>query len=137
MNNPALLYRTKRINHWDRVSEARADANRPGAYYHQLLIWFYRFLIPSGKSVLELGCGHGDLLAALQPTLGVGIDFSGEMINKAAAKYPHMHFVRGDAGKLPFETTFDVIILSDLVNDLWDLQAVLEGLRLYVILGPE
>jgi len=128
-SDPEIRYREKRINHWDRVSAFKADAKRPGAYYHQLLARFYRFLIPPEKSVLELGCGHGDLLAALQPKLGVGVDFSGEMIKAAATKYPQMHFVCGDAGRLPFETTFDVIILSDLINDLWDLQAVLENLR--------
>lgn len=128
-SHPENRYRKKRINHWDRVSGLKADAKRPGVYYNQLLARFYRFLIPPGKSVLELGCGHGDLLATLQPNLGVGIDFSGEMTKSAAAKYPQMHFVCGDAGRLPFETTFDVIILSDLVNDLWDLQAVLENLR--------
>ena len=126
---PEFRYRQKRIQHWDRVSETKADANRLGAYYHQLLARFYRFLIPPGKSVLELGCGHGDLLAALQPERGVGIDFSNEMIKSAATKYPQMQFVRGDAAVLPFKATFDVIILSDLVNDLWDLQAVLENLR--------
>jgi len=126
---PEFRYRQRRIQHWDRVSKAKADANRPGAYYHLLLARFYRFLIPPGKSVLELGCGHGDLLAALHPKLGVGIDFSSEMLKTAAAKYSQLHFVRGDAARLPFETTFDVIILSDLVNDLWDLQAVLENIR--------
>jgi len=126
---PEFRYRQRRIQHWDRVSEAKADANRPGAYYHLLLARFYRFLIPPGKSVLELGCGHGDLLAALHPKLGVGIELSSEMLKTAAAKYSQLHFVRGDAARLPFEATFDVIILSDLVNDLWDLQAVLENIR--------
>jgi SAM-dependent methyltransferase len=127
--NPETRYRKKRIDHWDRVSAAKADPNRPGVYYHQLLARFYRFLIPEGKRVLELGCGHGDLLAALKPDFGVGIDFSGKMVSTAAEKHPGLHFVRGDAGQLPLETTFDVILLSDLVNDLWDLQAALENIR--------
>jgi len=128
-SDPEIRYRQKRIKHWDRVSAFKVDAKRPGAYYHQLLARFYRFLIPPGKSVLELGCGHGDLLAALQPELGIGIDFSGTMIETAAAKYPRLQFLQGDAGRLPFRKRFDVIILSDLVNDLWDLQAVLADIR--------
>lgn len=79
--------------------------------------------------MLELGCGHGDLLAALDPEFGVGVDFSGKMLDTAAAKYPDLHFIRCDVGEMPFQAPFDVIILSDLVNDLWDLQTVLENIR--------
>lgn len=35
---------------------------------------FYRFVIPPGSKVLELGCGKGELLAALEPSVGIGID---------------------------------------------------------------
>lgn len=129
MKQPEIRYIQKRIEHWDRVSAVKMDTKRPGVYYHQLLARFYRFLIPPGKRVLELGCGHGDLLSALEPEFGVGIDLSGKMVATAAAKYPELHFIRGDAARLPFEAAFDVIILSDLVNDLWDLQAVLENIR--------
>jgi SAM-dependent methyltransferase len=58
---------------------------------------FMRFLIPPGKRVLELGCGNGGLLAALEPSYGVGVDFSATTIAKANALYPHLHFVLGDA----------------------------------------
>ncbi len=125
----ANLYRSRRIVHWDRVSAAKADPHRPGAYYQRLLVRFYRFLVPPGKRVLELGCGHGDLLAALDPKFGVGVDFSRNMLDTAGAKYPDLYFVCSDVGQLPFRSPFDVIILSDLVNDLWDLQAVLENIR--------
>src|SRR5215218_8382855 len=57
---------------------------------------FMRFLIPPGKRVLELGCGRGELLAALEPAYGVGIDFGAETIAKANARYPDLHFVLGD-----------------------------------------
>ena len=77
---------------------------------------------------LEIGCGTGDLLASLQPTQGMGIDFSAEMIRRAKKKYPHLRFILCDAHEISLNGQFDVIILSDLVNDLWDVQAVLSGL---------
>ena len=122
-------YQKERMAHWDRVSAKKANPNRPGAFYHKLLGYYYRFLIPPGMKVLEVGCGHGDLLAALEPAIGVGIDFSGAMIRAAGAKQKKLSFIQADAHDLPLRETFDVIILSDLVNDLWDVQRVLEELR--------
>ena len=55
------------------------------AAYHEDDRKFMRFLIPPGKRVLELGCGHGDLLAALQPSYGVGVDFGARTIARARA----------------------------------------------------
>ncbi len=115
--------------HWDRVSVKKPIANRPSAFYHKLLQHYYRFFIPAGMRILELGCGHGDLLAALEPACGVGIDFSGEMVRCAADRHKDLLFMQADAHDLPLKGTFDVIILSDLVNDLWDVQRILEELR--------
>src|ERR1700710_2012663 len=64
--------------------------------YHDDDRKFMRFLIPPGKRVLELGCGRGDLLAALQPSYGVGIDFSAETVAAANARHPELYFVLGD-----------------------------------------
>lgn len=79
-----------------------------------------------GQRVLEIGCGQGDLLASLSPAVGVGIDFSSEMIQRATRKYPGLRFIQTDVHDLNLEETFDVIILSDLVNDLWNVQEVFE-----------
>jgi SAM-dependent methyltransferase len=100
-----------------------------GGYYHRRLAQVYRFLIPPGRKVLEVGCGRGDLLAALEPEVGVGIDFSEEMLRRARQRHPGLRFLNGDAHSFELDETFDVILLSDLVNDLWDVQTVLERLR--------
>jgi SAM-dependent methyltransferase len=122
-------YQKQRVAHWDNISPQKGNPQRPGAFYHKCLQHYYKFFVPPGLSVLELGCGHGDLLAELKPALGVGIDFSPAMIRAAAQKYPHLRFIRADSHELPLNAKFDVIILSDLVNDLWDVQRVLEQLR--------
>ncbi len=122
-------YQRERMAHWDTVSSKKRNENRPGAFYHKLLQHYYRFFIPPGKRILEIGCGHGDLLAALKPELGVGIDFSAEMIRSAAAKHGNLCFIQADAHDLPLEGKFDVILISDLVNDLWDVQRMLQELR--------
>lgn len=129
-NMSARKYRKERMAHWDRVARSvNRCQKKVNAFYHALLTHYYTFLVPSGLRVLEVGCGKGVLLAAVKPSLGVGIDFSKEAVNQAAQLHPHLHFIVADAHELPLRKQFDIIILSDLINDLWDVQAFFERLR--------
>src|SRR5258708_13944763 len=60
------------------------------AAYHEDDQKFMRFLIPPGKRVLELGCGRGNLLAALPPSYGVGVAFGAPTIAKPNPPRPHL-----------------------------------------------
>ncbi|MGB6279020.1 MAG: glycosyltransferase, partial [Syntrophobacteria bacterium] len=122
----AANYQNVRRARWDEVARKKDNWTSSGAYYHQRLAQIYEFLVAPGQRVLEIGCGMGDLLAALNPTLGVGIDFSSEMVKRGAQRHPQLHFIQGDAHHLSLNKTFDVIILSDLINDLWDVQTVFQ-----------
>ena len=123
------VYQTERIRYWDQIANESQSWSRLSGYYHHRLAEIYHYLIPSGQRILELGCGYGDLLASLQPKLGVGVDFSGAMLKRASQRHPSLYFVEADVHQFTLDETFDAIILSDLVNDLWDVQAVLECLR--------
>jgi SAM-dependent methyltransferase len=125
-------YAARRRQYWDDYAEHFDRWSGPRAYYHRQLFDLYRFLVPPGSRVLEIGCGAGDLLAALDPAYGVGIDLSPKMIGQAREKYPHLNFFVQDAHDLDAGGTFDYVILSDLVNDLWDVQHVFELLRRHV-----
>ena len=125
----ASSYQKERIAHWDCVARKTNDLNWAGANYQKMLAHYYGLMIPKGASILEIGCGSGNLLASLNPLVGVGIDFSIEMINRAKQKYPNLRFILDDANELSLDEKFDFIILSDLVNDLWDVQAVFERLE--------
>src|SRR6185369_4346056 len=100
-----------------------------GRHYHQLLKRYYAFLVPQGQRVLEVGCGLGDLLAAVNPSRGVGVDFSPALLDLARKRHPQFEFAAGDALDFPTNETFDYILVSDLVNDLPDVQALLTRLR--------
>ncbi|MBI5529810.1 MAG: glycosyltransferase [Deltaproteobacteria bacterium] len=117
-------FRAERVAYWNGVALRRWQGI--GGYYHRRLAEIFRFLIPPGQRVLEIGCGAGDLLAAVSPAVGVGIDFSEEMVKRASRRHPGLRFVHADAHSFCLGETFDAIILSDLVHDLWDVQAVFE-----------
>ena len=108
---------------------ARSRVRERQRYYHHLLERYYRFLIPPGASVLEVGCGIGDLLDAVEPALGVGVDFSAAVVGVARRRHPGLDFLVADALELPAGEPFDYILLSDLVNDLPDVQALLTRLH--------
>ncbi len=97
--------------------------------YHRLLRACYSFLVPPDARVLEVGCGIGDSLAAVKPSCGVGIDYSPAMIETARQRHPHLEFHVAEASQYSSEEKFDYIMLSDLVNDLPDVQGLFERLH--------
>ena len=105
--------------------DAQENSNRFNASYRADDRKFMQFLIPPGKRILELGCGCGTLLEALQPAHGVGIDFSPRAIARARALYPDLHFVLGDvedpATLDSVEGPFDYIVIADTIGMLEDI----------------
>ncbi|PYL01130.1 MAG: glycosyl transferase [Verrucomicrobia bacterium] len=118
---------TDRRSFYDARAPLRERENQ--RHYHRLLKRHFSFLLPPGLSVLELGCGLGDLLAAVRPARGVGVDFSPAIINLARQRHPQLEFVTADAQEFSSDERFDCILLSDLVNDLPDVQALLTRLH--------
>jgi ubiquinone/menaquinone biosynthesis C-methylase UbiE len=131
-------YRRERTSCWDRVAQKqRQDRTDAGAYYHRYIKKVYRFLVPEKLRVLELGCGSGDLLASLKPSHGMGVDFSSEMLASARQCHPELTFIESDVHDIDdpevigqLGDPFDIIILSDLINDLFDVYEVLSKLQL-------
>ena len=119
-------------SHFERLAPEMDRWTRRNRYYHHDLARFHQFLIPAGSRVLEVGCGTGNLLAAVQPAMGVGIDLAQPLIRLAQEKYPQLSFYCADAETLTPEQiggTFDYIILSDVLGHLSDIQQVLQGLQ--------
>ena len=121
-------YQENHIFHWNQIASKKDQWNLCNRYYHQRLRDVMKFVVPHGQRVIEIGCGTGELLAALQPSYGMGIDFSTEMINQARDRHPDLHFMLADAHELKLKEKFDFVILSDVVNELWDVQTVLRNI---------
>jgi ubiquinone/menaquinone biosynthesis C-methylase UbiE len=123
-------HREARQSHWDAIARKRDSWRGMGLWYHRRIEQIYRFLISPGQRVLEIGSGTGNLLAAVRPGTGWGLIFRPRRSARARQRYPEIEFIQADAHDLSaIEGTFDVIILSDLINELWDVQQVLEQIK--------
>jgi len=119
----------EKISFFNSEAQKRDYWIRKNSYYYKDLYELMNFIIPKGSSVLEIGCGTGELLKKVEPKRGVGIDFSEEMIKIAKNKYPDLSFITMDAENLDLNEKFDYIILSDLIGHLEDIQSTFENLR--------
>jgi ubiquinone/menaquinone biosynthesis C-methylase UbiE len=118
------------IRRFDRLAEERQGWIERNRYYYDDQLRYYRFLVPEGLTLLELGCGTGDLLHALRPRRGVGVDFSGEMVKRARERHPDLEFREADVESIEnWGETFDVLILADVVGHLQDIEETLRSLR--------
>ncbi|MBV6391470.1 MAG: Undecaprenyl-phosphate 4-deoxy-4-formamido-L-arabinose transferase [Anaerolineales bacterium] len=125
-----MEYQRARMEQWDKNAVKRDSWKGMGGWYHKRLTEYYKFLVNPNQRVLEIGCGLGDLLASLEPSRGVGVDFSAEAIARAKKRHPHLEFHQLDAHDLSsLADEFDVIVFSDAINDLWDVQRALEQVR--------
>lgn len=80
--------------------------------YRKMLAHRYNLLIPSGASVLEVGCGEGDLLSMLNCGSKRGVDVSPQQISKAKERFPEIEFLVGAGEQLRLhDSKYDVIIL--------------------------
>jgi SAM-dependent methyltransferase len=111
--------------HFERHAPATTRASRS---YRRLLASYYNRLIPANASVLEVGCGDGELLALLQAGSKTGIDLSEAQLAHARARIPDGIFFAQAGELLDLKATFDVIILSETLDLSADVQRLLEQL---------
>ena len=102
--------------------------------YRRLLAHYYNLLIPPGASVLEIGCGGGELLAQLRTPQVVGVDLCERQVERARARVPHGRFFVQAGEELDVPGSFDYIVISDTLNLVADVQLLLQ--RLHPVSGP-
>jgi len=127
MESTKILERT-----WRRIRSHYREAKPLKGFsraYRRILARYYRFHIPKGARILEVGCGCGCLLSEFRDHDCHGIDLVPEQLDAARKAEPTMSFEQGAAEVCEFKERFDAIILSDLLNEAADVQAVFENLH--------
>ena len=84
------------IRQADKLAESRDHWIEKNSFFYKNDRSYMQFLVGDGKRVLELGCGTGQLLNALNPSYGMGVDISANMVSAAQQNYPNLEFIQGD-----------------------------------------
>lgn len=100
-------------------------------YYWKEITNYTNYFSHEDSSVLEVGCGSGDLLADIAGKKKVGIDFSEEYIAWAKEKHKdkNIEFLVMDANNIQLDQKFDLIVISNLIGFVDDIQKVFEQVK--------
>ena len=82
-------------NHFNPLAANYPNLKKRNRYYNNTLRDWVRSALPTGKKVIDLGCGRGDVLASVGASEGLGIDVSANFIDAATAdnrSNPELHF---------------------------------------------
>ena len=124
-----MISKNHKIGRFDEIASSNIKWRDKNKYYHTKLGKLIAFIVPPDKCVLEIGCGTGELLHKLKPAVGVGIDFSYQMIEIARNQFPRLQFRIDDAQHLTENAVYDYVILSDLLGELDDVWLVFHDLH--------
>jgi SAM-dependent methyltransferase len=139
---PEQLHRARMKSFGESHFHKLDASRRRNGYFHRYLTKIVRHHVMPGARVLDIGCAAGDMLAALEPSAGVGIDINAAAIAAARQRHganPALRFhelAAEEAGRLvsghgeaPGEAPFDYVILSGVLPQLYDLHTALEAIR--------
>jgi SAM-dependent methyltransferase len=114
------------------IAPRREDWITSNRYYYKLLARLLRFLVQPQKRVLSVRCDIGNLLAAVEPRAGKGIDICAEIIEIAEQRNPSLKFGVAFPDKEEFRQAFrpgekfDYILFNDIGDTVDVLQPLCE-----------
>lgn len=116
--------------HWDEQAATYDAAKRRNAAYYNTLKQCFLAAVPGefrGR-VADVGCGTGQILAALHPRSGLGVDLSARMIAAARAVFAdrsELRFIVSPAADVPSmePERFDAVISADMLEHADDWRA--------------
>lgn len=105
--------------------EVMAEAEREHFWFRsrtKLIVWALRRHFPRAQSLLEIGCGTGNVLAALAreaeaPRL-VGSEAHALGLAFAARRAPGAELLQMDARRIPYRDEFDVVGAFDVIEHI-------------------
>ncbi|NNM95255.1 MAG: glycosyltransferase [Bacteroidia bacterium] len=118
-----------RLEYFEWVAKKHPGKRKAHSYYWNDITYFCNYFAHDDLSVLEVGCGQGELIGNIKGKRKTGIDFSPSMIELARKNFPGVDFHCLDAENITIERQYDLILLSNVIGHLNDVQKVLTGLQ--------
>src|SRR5258706_1509385 len=109
--------------------EDRIKSRKRHKYYWNDITHYCNYFSHPEYSILEIGVGTGELLNEIKGKRKVGIDFSEKIIERAREQFPSLEFHVMAAEEISLNEKFDLIIVSNLIRYVDDVQMVFEQLE--------
>jgi len=103
---------------------------RANEYFYGRIKRLLRFIVEPGKKVLDVRTETGHLLACVQPSYGIGVDISENMVACARELHPGLKFVQRDPEDLDLDESFDYILFNHIFDTV-DILRAFERVRLH------
>ena len=116
-------------DYFNSVAGKRVRERKRHAYYWNDITRYCNYFSHENISVLEIGCGTGETIHDIKAKRKVGIDYSEKMIEIAKNRFNDVEFHVMAAEEIHLDEKFDLIILSNLVGFLDDVQSVFNQLN--------
>ena len=121
------------FNNWAKIGKDVGMENGHANSVSQMInIFEKRFDVNNVKSMLDLGCGNGWMLRKLASkyslNVGLGIDGSEEMINKAKKYQTNLDYLCMDITKWKASRSYDLIMSMEFIYYLNDPETVFNNI---------
>lgn len=117
------------LSYFESVAPKHIEYRRKHKYYWNEITEYINYFSHEDLSILEVGCGTGELLADIAGSKKTGIDFSPKMIEEAKKQFPNIEFHVMSAENITLTEKYDLIILSNLTGYVSDLQNLFSELH--------
>ena len=114
--------------HFDLIASDYDRYKQNHGYYHNALKRGLKSLIKPEASILDWGCGTGDILAFLKPSYGVGFDISSEMVKLAERKFKKARNLSFVGSQNQISGVFNYIVMVDVIEHLTNPQETFKDL---------
>jgi len=118
------------VHYYDKVGMQFEHFERINHYFYKYRRNLLKKFIPKDSIVLDLGCGTGDNLFALQPKKGLGIDSCPRMIEIAKERFNNLQFQCMDADEIEHTNEqWDYIVAVNLFLEVPDIFRTLTRIK--------